>query len=43
MYDMSSRESFEVLPHCQWLDKLENYVPAEVVKIVIGNKLDKVK
>jgi Ras-related protein Rab-18 len=41
MYDVSSRESFEALP--RWLDELENYVPAEVVKIVVGNKLDKVK
>jgi hypothetical protein len=41
VYDVSSRESFEALP--RWLDELENYVPAEVVKIVVGNKLDKVK
>ena len=38
---MSSRESFEALP--RWLEELENYVPPEVVKIVVGNKLDKVK
>jgi hypothetical protein len=41
VYDVSSCESFEALP--RWLDELENYVPAEVVKIVVGNKLDKVK
>jgi len=39
VYDVSSRESFEALP--RWLDELENYVPTEVVKIVVGNKLDK--
>ena len=37
---MSSRESFEALP--RWLEELENYVSPEVVKIVVGNKLDKV-
>ena len=41
VYDVSSRESFEALP--RWLEELENYVPPEVVKIVVGNKLDKVK
>lgn len=40
VYDVSNRESFEALP--RWLDELENYVPPEVVKIVVGNKLDKV-
>ncbi|KAI0262119.1 putative ras-related protein rab-18 [Gloeopeniophorella convolvens] len=39
VYDVSSRESFEALP--RWLDELETYVPPEVVKIVVGNKLDK--
>ncbi|KAI0289001.1 ras-domain-containing protein [Russula brevipes] len=39
VYDVSSRESFEALP--RWLDELENYVSPEVVKIVVGNKLDK--
>ena len=41
VYDVSSRESFEALP--RWLEELENYVPPEVVKIVVGNKLDKVR
>jgi GTPase SAR1 family protein len=41
VYDVSNRESFEALP--RWLEELENYVPPEVVKIVVGNKLDKVK
>jgi GTPase SAR1 family protein len=40
VYDVSSRESFEALP--RWLEELDNYVPPEVVKIVVGNKLDKV-
>ena len=40
VYDVSNRESFEALP--RWLEELENYVPPEVVKIVVGNKLDKV-
>ena len=40
MYDVSNRESFEALP--RWLEELENYVPPEVVKVVVGNKLDKV-
>ncbi|KAI9464396.1 ras family-domain-containing protein, partial [Russula earlei] len=39
VYDVSSRESFEALP--RWLEELENYVPPEVVKVVVGNKLDK--
>jgi hypothetical protein len=41
VYDVSNRESFEALP--RWLEELENHVPPEVVKIVVGNKLDKVK
>ncbi|KAI0271021.1 hypothetical protein BGY98DRAFT_219059 [Russula aff. rugulosa BPL654] len=39
VYDGSNRESFEAVP--QWLEELENYVPPEVVKIVVENKLDK--
>ncbi|KAH9038189.1 P-loop containing nucleoside triphosphate hydrolase protein, partial [Lactarius pseudohatsudake] len=38
VYNVSNRKSFEALPW--WLEELENYVPPEVVKIVIGNKLD---
>ena len=41
VYDVSNRETFEALP--RWLEELENYVPPEVVKIVVGNKLDKVR
>ena len=38
--DRSSRESSEALP--RWLEVLENYVAPEVVKIIVGNKLDNV-
>ena len=41
VYDVSSRESFDALP--RWLSELDTYVSPEVVKIVVGNKLDKVK
>jgi GTPase SAR1 family protein len=41
VYDVSNRESFEALP--RWLEELDIYVPSEVMKIVIGKKLDKVK
>ena len=40
VYDGSNRESFEAVP--RWLEELESYVPPEVVKIVVENKLDKV-
>jgi len=39
VYDVSNRESFEALP--RWLSELDTYVSPEVVKIVVGNKLDK--
>ncbi len=41
VYDVSNRETFEALP--RWLEELDTYVPPEVVKIVVGNKLDKVR
>ena len=41
VYDVLNRESFEAPPRL--LEELENYVPPEVVKVVVGNKLDKVK
>jgi hypothetical protein len=41
VYDVSNRESFEALP--RWLGGLETYVSPDVVKIVVGNKLDKVR
>ncbi|KAH7108334.1 ras-domain-containing protein [Auriculariales sp. MPI-PUGE-AT-0066] len=39
VYDVSSRESFEALP--RWFSELEQYVSPSVVKILVGNKLDK--
>jgi hypothetical protein len=41
VYDASNREPFEAFR--DWLEELENHVPPEVVKIVVGNKLYKVK
>ncbi len=45
VYDVTSRESFESLP--RWWDELETYLGGEgrdaVVKIVVGNKVDKVR
>ena len=41
VYDASNREPFEALR--EWLEELENHVPPEVVKTVVGNKLYKVK
>jgi Ras-related protein Rab-18 len=39
VYDVSSRESFDALP--RWYSELETYVSSSVVKIVVGNKVDK--
>ncbi|KAF7293247.1 hypothetical protein HMN09_01202900 [Mycena chlorophos] len=39
VYDVSNRESFDALP--RWYSELETYVSDKVVKIVVGNKLDK--
>jgi len=39
VYDVSNRESFDALP--KWYSELETYVSESVVKIVVGNKLDK--
>ncbi|KAF8512991.1 putative ras-related protein rab-18 [Gautieria morchelliformis] len=39
VYDVSSRESFDALP--RWFAELDTYVTSSVVKIVVGNKLDK--
>jgi Ras-related protein Rab-18 len=39
VYDVSNRESFEALP--RWYSELETYVSSSVVKIVVGNKVDK--
>jgi Ras-related protein Rab-18 len=40
VYDVSSRESFDALP--RWYSELETYVSSSVVKILVGNKVDKV-
>ncbi|KAG9043978.1 hypothetical protein FS837_008934 [Tulasnella sp. UAMH 9824] len=39
VYDVSNRESFEALP--KWFTELETYVSPNVVKILVGNKVDK--
>ncbi|KAG8951465.1 Ras- protein Rab-18A [Tulasnella sp. 424] len=39
VYDVSNRESFEALP--KWFTELETYVSPSVVKILVGNKVDK--
>lgn len=40
VYDVSNRETFDALP--RWYNELETYVSPNVVKILVGNKLDKV-
>ncbi|KAG6870427.1 hypothetical protein C0993_004628, partial [Termitomyces sp. T159_Od127] len=39
VYDVANRESFDALP--RWYSELETYVSDSVVKILVGNKLDK--
>ncbi|KIY44627.1 ras-domain-containing protein [Fistulina hepatica ATCC 64428] len=39
VYDVSNRESFDALP--RWYTELETYVGDGVVKILVGNKVDK--
>ncbi|KII84811.1 hypothetical protein PLICRDRAFT_45617 [Plicaturopsis crispa FD-325 SS-3] len=39
VYDVSNKESFDALP--RWYSELETYVSPSVVKIVVGNKVDK--
>ncbi|KAH8827171.1 ras-domain-containing protein [Flagelloscypha sp. PMI_526] len=39
VYDVSNRESFDALP--RWFSELETYVSPSVVKVIVGNKLDK--
>jgi len=39
VYDVANRESFEALP--RWYSELETYVSTSVVKILVGNKVDK--
>ncbi|KAG8831220.1 hypothetical protein FRC18_006948 [Serendipita sp. 400] len=38
-YDISNRETFEALP--RWFSELDTYVAPAVVKMLVGNKLDK--
>ena len=40
VYDVANRESFDGLP--KWYSELETYVSPAVVKIIVGNKVDKV-
>ncbi|KAM5540113.1 hypothetical protein V8D89_006253 [Ganoderma adspersum] len=39
VYDVANRESFDALP--KWFTDLDTYAPSTVVKIVVGNKVDK--
>ena len=41
VYDVANRESFDALP--KWFSELETYVSSAVVKIIVGNKVDKVR
>ncbi|KAF5319478.1 hypothetical protein D9619_008757 [Psilocybe cf. subviscida] len=41
VYDVANRESFEALP--RWYSELETYVSSSVVKILVGNKVDKAR
>ncbi|CCA71547.1 probable Ras-related protein Rab-18 [Serendipita indica DSM 11827] len=38
-YDISNRETFDALP--RWFTELDTYVTPSVVKMLVGNKLDK--
>ncbi|KZT03017.1 ras-domain-containing protein [Laetiporus sulphureus 93-53] len=39
VYDVANRESFDALP--RWFSELDTYVSKSVVRIVVGNKVDK--
>ncbi|KAH9939637.1 ras-domain-containing protein [Epithele typhae] len=39
VYDVANKESFDALP--KWFAELETYVSSAVVKIIVGNKVDK--
>jgi len=39
VYDVASRETFDALP--RWFSEMEPYVSPSVVKIIVGNKVDK--
>ena len=40
VYDVSSRDSFDALP--RWYSELDTYISGPVVKVLVGNKVDKV-
>jgi hypothetical protein len=40
VYDVSSRESFRGIS--RWLEELEDHAQSDIVKIIVGNKVDKV-
>jgi Ras-related protein Rab-18 len=40
VYDVTSRESFDALP--RWYRELDTYISDPVVRMVVGNKVDKV-
>jgi len=39
VYDVASRETFDALP--RWFTEMEPYVSPSVIKIIVGNKVDK--
>lgn len=39
VYDVANRETFDALP--RWYSELETYVSSSVVRILVGNKVDK--
>ncbi|KAF8339298.1 putative member ras oncogene family [Amanita rubescens] len=39
VYDVTSRETFDALP--RWYTELETYITMPIVKILVGNKVDK--
>ncbi|KAF8664850.1 hypothetical protein AX16_000691 [Volvariella volvacea WC 439] len=39
VYDVANRETFDALP--RWYSELDTYVSSSVVKILVGNKVDK--
>ena len=41
MYDVANRETFDALP--KWFTEIDTYVSTTVPKIIVGNKLDKVR
>lgn len=39
VYDVTSRDTFDALP--RWFTELETYISTPIVKILVGNKVDK--